>query len=168
MCGISGFVTRTFQPAHAEALARALDRLRHRGPDDAGLATMPAPPVVGAPGAGLGNRRLAILDLSPASHQPMISRDGRWTLAYNGELYNYRELRTELEKLGCSFHSSGDTEVLLAAFAEWGTAALPRLVGMFAFAIHDRRERRVTLVRDPFGIKPLYYAVADDTLAEGL
>lgn len=164
MCGISGFVTRTFQPAHAEALARSLDRLQHRGPDDEGHATLPAPPIVGAPCAGLGNRRLAILDLSPASHQPMMSSDGRWTLVYNGELYNYRELRTELEQLGRSFRSEGDTEVLLSAFAEWGTAALPRLVGMFAFAIHDQLERRVTLVRDPFGIKPLYYAVAGDTL----
>ena len=164
MCGIAGFVARSFQPALQQALARALDRLRHRGPDDAGLTTLPATPVDGAACTGLGNRRLAILDLSPASHQPMVSRDGRWTLVYNGELYNYRELRTELERLGRSFRSDGDTEVLLSAFAEWGTAALPRLVGMFAFAIHDRLERRITLARDPFGIKPLYYATAGDTL----
>ena len=164
MCGIAGFVTRAFQPGHADALARALDRLQHRGPDDAGHSTHPAPPITDAPCVGLGNRRLAILDLSPASHQPMVSHDGRWTLVYNGELNNYRELRTELERLGHTFRSPGDTEVLLSAFAEWGTAVLLRLVGMFAFAIHDRLERRVTLVRDPFGIKPLYYAIAGDNL----
>lgn len=94
----------------------------------------------------------------------MVSSDGGWTLVYNGELYNYRELRTELERLGHTFRSEGDTEVLLTALAEWGVAALPRLVGMFAFAIHNRLERRVTLVRDPFGIKPLYYAITGDTL----
>ncbi|MEO8635456.1 MAG: asparagine synthase (glutamine-hydrolyzing) [Gemmatimonadales bacterium] len=164
MCGIAGFVTRSYRATQSDALVRALDRLRHRGPDDEGHVTLPAPPGDGAPCVGLGNRRLAILDLSPASHQPMVSRDGRWTLVYNGELYNYRELRAELERLGHAFRSPGDTEVLLSAFAEWGIAALPRLVGMFAFAIHDAREGRVTLVRDPFGIKPLYYAVTEDTL----
>ena len=164
MCGIAGFVTRAAQPGQGEALGRALDRLRHRGPDDAGQVTVPATPNPGAPCAGLGNRRLAILDLSPAGHQPMRSADGRWTLVYNGELYNYRELRAELERLGRTFHSQSDTEVLLAAFAEWGTAGLSRLVGMFAFAIHDGLARRVTLVRDPFGIKPLYYAITGETL----
>ena len=167
MCGIAGFVTRAAQPAQGAALGRALDRLRHRGPDDAGQVTVPATPAPGAPCAGLGNRRLAILDLSAAGHQPMRSADGRWTLVYNGELYNYRELRAELERLGRSFHSQGDTEVLLAAFAEWGTAGLSRLVGMFAFAIHDGLARRVTLVRDPFGIKPLYYAISGDSLVFG-
>jgi len=164
MCGIAGFITPNLQPAHTDALGRALERLRHRGPDDSGTALLPAAPAAGQPCVGLGNRRLAILDLSPASHQPMSSRDGRWTLVYNGELYNYRELRSELERLGHTFRSPGDTEVLLTAFAEWGAAALPRLVGMFAFAIHDQLERRVTLARDPFGIKPLYYALAGDTL----
>ncbi len=164
MCGIAGFITRAWSEAQRDALGRALDGLRHRGPDDAGIVMLPATPVAGQPAIGLGNRRLAILDLSPAGHQPMTTVDGRYTIAYNGELYNYRELRTELERLGRGFRSESDTEVLLQAFAEWGTAVLPRLVGMFAFAIHDRLERQVLLVRDPFGIKPLYYAVHNDAL----
>ncbi len=165
MCGIAGFITRSSSGRQREALERALGRLRHRGPDDAGISILPPSPGDGQPSTGLGNRRLAILDLSPAGHQPMATADGRFTLVYNGELYNYGALRTELERLGHHFRSESDTEVLLQAFAEWGIAVLPRLAGMFAFAIHDRLEGRVVLARDPFGIKPLYYSVHADTLA---
>jgi asparagine synthase (glutamine-hydrolysing) len=164
MCGIAGFITPAHQAGHTEALRLALTALHHRGPDDEGLVAFPAPPMDGVPCVGLAASRLAILDLSPSGHQPMTSVDGRWTVTYNGEIYNYRELRVELERLGHQFHSQSDTEVLLEAFAEWGKAALSRLDGMFAFAIYDRVSGRVTLARDPFGIKPLYYARAGDAL----
>ncbi|TFG51490.1 MAG: asparagine synthase (glutamine-hydrolyzing) [Gemmatimonadales bacterium] len=163
MCGIAGFVAPGLLPGHRDALRRALAALRHRGPDDDGTAFHPDPPVAGAPSVGLAASRLAILDLSPSGHQPMTSVDGRWTVAYNGEIYNYRELRIELERLGRRFRSLSDTEVLVEAFAEWGTQALARLSGMFALAIHDLAGQRLILARDPFGIKPLYYAMAGDT-----
>lgn len=106
----------------------------------------------------LGHRRLSIIDLSPFGHQPMMSRDGRYWLVFNGEIYNYRELRLELQIKGHHFISDSDTEVLLAAWSVWGTSCLPRLVGMFAFAIYDRVANTLTCVRDAFGIKPLFYA----------
>jgi asparagine synthase (glutamine-hydrolysing) len=162
MCGIAGYIASDNPSGPRDALPRVIARLRHRGPDDEGLCI---PPDQRRPGAvGLANRRLAILDLSPAGHQPMTSADGRWTVTFNGEIYNYRELRTELEGRGRQFRSWSDTEVLMQGFAEWGTAILPRLTGMFAFAIHDRELERVTLARDPFGIKPLYYARTRDGL----
>ena len=128
------------------------DVLAHRGPDDAGLFV--DPPVV------LGNRRLSILDLSSAGHQPMASEDGRFWITYNGEIYNYKELAQELRALRHRFRSSGDTEVLLRAFVEWGPDCLARLNGMFAFAVWDRRRQELFLARDRFGVKPLYYTVA--------
>ena len=105
----------------------------------------------------LGHRRLAIIDTSKAGHQPMLSADGRYVLTFGGEIYNYRELREELKSKGHRFQTETDTEVLLTAFAEWGKECLPRLNGMFHFAVWDNRERTLTLARDHVGIKPLYY-----------
>src|SRR5689334_5297417 len=162
MCGIAGYVTGSDPRPAAAFQAAALRTLAHRGPDDAGWLTdreVGAGDTPGDPGRwGLLHRRLAILDLSALGHQPMLSPDGRFAIVFNGEIYNYVELRRELEKEGCCFASQSDTEVLLRAYARWGPACLPRLVGMFAFAITDRDRRRLFLARDPFGIKPLYYA----------
>ena len=126
-------------------------QLRHRGPDDAGIWLEPDA------GLALGHTRLAILDLSPAGHQPMVSADGRWVISYNGEIYNAAELATDLRALGCEFRGHSDTEVLLEAIAAWGfDRTLTRANGMFALAAWDRRERRLTLARDRLGKKPLY------------
>jgi len=124
--------------------------LHHRGPDDRGVF------VDGF--AGLGHTRLSIIDLSSAGHQPMHSACGRYVLSFNGEIYNFRELRKRLEGLGSTFRGHSDSEVLLEAFIAWGVDAFPQLEGMFAFALLDRSERKLFVVRDPFGIKPLYYA----------
>lgn len=135
------------------------DAIAHRGPDGEGCWTEGS--------VGLGHRRLAIIDLSPSGHQPMRSGDGRYSLTYNGELYNYRELRAELEGKGYRFSSTSDTEVLLYALAAWGKAALGRFNGMFAFALWDARERRLLLARDRYGIKPLYYSKAGQSFLFG-
>jgi asparagine synthase (glutamine-hydrolysing) len=118
----------------------------------------------GVPQAVFVHRRLSILDLHESGRQPMTWGDGRYAIAFNGEVYNYLELRGELERLGHRFRSTGDTEVVLASYAQWGTAAFARFVGMFAFAILDVQERKVVLCRDPFGIKPLYYTCTDGAL----
>ena len=131
--------------------------LEHRGRDDEGLWTSFADQL--AHSVCLGHRRLAIIDTSSAGHQPMISADGRYIITFNGEIYNYRELREQLKARGRQFLSDTDTEVLLAAFSEWGRDCLSRLNGMFAFAIWDDQERTLTLARDHVGIKPLYYSV---------
>lgn len=157
MCGIAGSWGAT--GATAPDLARALDEMRHRGPDDSGRETIESP---GSGRLELGSVRLAILDLSPAGHMPMTTVDGRFTITYNGEITNYVEVRSELEALGRTFRSHSDTEVLLQAWAEWGREALQRFEGMFAFAIVDRETRTLTLARDLFGIKPLFYAQAGD------
>jgi len=166
MCGICGFI-QSGPPADAQTLTglarRMADALAHRGPDDAGAWADPES------GAALGHRRLAILDLSPAGAQPMLSADGRFALAHNGEIYNFLELRRELEAEGGSFlpwRSDSDTEVMLAAFQAWGVeAALRRFTGMFAFALLDRREKTLFLARDRMGEKPLYYGLTDHGLA---
>ncbi|HEY2804604.1 MAG TPA: asparagine synthase (glutamine-hydrolyzing) [Gemmatimonadales bacterium] len=158
MCGIAGFASASPDADDVNRLRRALGVLQHRGPDDEGWLTHPTTPDRG-PLVGLGNRRLRIIDLSPGGHQPMTTADGRYSITYNGEIYNYRELRSDLETAGHRFVSSSDTEVLLHAWAAWGTDALPRLDGMFAFAILDRVEQRLTLARDPAGIKPLFFHV---------
>ena len=134
-----------------------LASIEHRGRDDEGVWTSE---VINDSGASvcLGHRRLAIIDTSSAGHQPMISADGRYVLTFGGEIYNYQELREELRSKGRQFHTQTDTEVLLNAFAEWGSACLPRLNGMFAFAVWDNREQTLTLARDRVGIKPLYYS----------
>jgi asparagine synthase (glutamine-hydrolysing) len=150
MCGIAGILSLNSEPASPVILRRMTDAIAHRGPDGEGHY------IDGV--AGLGHRRLAIIDLSPAGHQPMLTRDRRYALTYNGEIYNFQELRVELESLGYQFRSRTDSEVLLYALAEWGEQALDRLNGMFAFALWDARERRLMLARDRYGVKPLYYA----------
>jgi asparagine synthase (glutamine-hydrolysing) len=134
-----------------------LAAIAHRGRDDEGVWTSEAIDDEGRR-ACLGHRRLAIIDTSEAGHQPMLSEDGRFSLTFNGEIYNYRELRRELQSKSYRFRTDTDTEVLLAAFIEWGADCLQRLNGMFAFAVWDARERTLTLARDRVGIKPLYYA----------
>jgi asparagine synthase (glutamine-hydrolysing) len=146
-------------PASRVALRRMTDAIAHRGPDGEGHF------VDGA--LGLGHRRLAIIDLSPAGHQPMQTRDQRFVVSYNGEIYNFQELRAQLEALGHQFRSRSDTEVLLNALAHWGTDAIPKLNGMFAFAVWDARARVLTLARDRYGVKPLYYTLAGNTLLFG-
>jgi asparagine synthase (glutamine-hydrolysing) len=135
------------------------DALAHRGPDGEGSY------VDGS--LGLGHRRLAIIDLSPAGRQPMLTRDGRYAITYNGEIYNFQELRAKLEALGHQFRSRTDTEVLLYAFAEWGIKAIDRLNGMFAFALWDSQQRTLFLARDRYGIKPLYYTLAGNAFLFG-
>ena len=153
MCGIAGCVEPGLRRERwTETLTAMAESLRHRGPDDQGIW------FDAAQGVGLANRRLAILDLSPRGHQPMASSGGRYTLTHNGEIYNFVELRRELLARGHAFGSDSDTEVMLAAFVEWGVeAAIERFNGMFAFAVWDRAERRLHLVRDRLGEKPLYY-----------
>lgn len=136
-------------PIDAQVITRMNDRLAHRGPDGAGVH------LDGS--LGLGHRRLAILDLSPAGAQPMSYGDGRWWITFNGEIYNFLEVREELEAKGHRFRSSGDTEVILAAFVEWGAGCLHKFNGMWAFTIWDSYERTLFLARDRFGIKPLFY-----------
>jgi asparagine synthase (glutamine-hydrolysing) len=155
MCGICGIVNRDGEPAPQAVLQRMTDALAHRGPDGEGIYT-------DGP-AGLGHRRLAIIDLTPAAHQPMQTPDGRFVITYNGEIYNFRELRTELEALGHQFRSRSDTEVLLHMLARWGERALERLNGMFALALWDREKQELLLARDRYGVKPLYYAAIGPT-----
>lgn len=149
MCGIVGIANLNGAPAEHASLQRMTDAVKHRGPDGEGHF------VEGA--VGLGHRRLAIIDLSPAGRQPMATDDGRYVLTYNGEIYNFRELRVELEALGCQFRSRSDSEVLLKAFEKWGADCLRRFNGMFAFVILDRQKQELFLARDRYGIKPLYY-----------
>jgi asparagine synthase (glutamine-hydrolysing) len=168
MCGVFGIIAR--HDVHAD-LERPLERLRHRGPDDVGAVYWrPTEPVrVDQPGpcrVALGHRRLSIIDPSPAGHQPMGTADGRWWLVFNGEVYNYLELRAELEASGCSFRSRTDTEVVLTALATWGPErALPRFKGMFALVLLDALDQTILIARDPFGIKPLYLCQWRDGVA---
>jgi len=155
MCGIAGvLVYRGDAPVDARQLEALRDAQRHRGPDDAGLWRADHGRV------GLAHRRLSIVDLSAGGHQPMSTPDGRLHVVFNGEIYNFRELRAQLEAQGHAFASDSDTEVLLHGYREWGISLLDRLRGMFAFALHDVERRETLLARDPLGIKPLY--LADD------
>ena len=158
MCGISGFIDLSYATSAGELRSiatRMADTLRHRGPDDAGVW------VDAEAGVALSMRRLAVLDLSAAGHQPMESSSGRYIMVFNGEIYNYEDLRDELSKSEQAyfFHGNSDTEVMLAAFEKWGVEqSVVRFNGMFAFALWDRRDRSLTLGRDRFGEKPLYYS----------
>ncbi len=153
MCGICGFVfADPARPAPPGTIERMNDALSHRGPDDLGLHL--------EPGCALGHRRLSIIDLSPAGRQPMQNEDGSLLIVFNGEIYNYRELRPGLERAGHAFRSASDTEVILHLYEERGEGCLQELRGMFAFAIWDRRRRRLFAARDRVGKKPLVYAHA--------
>lgn len=157
MCGLVAVVHLNGQNADTAQLRRMTDIIRHRGPDDDGYFV--AGPV------GLGFRRLSILDLSPAGHQPMTMPEAGVTIVFNGEIYNFVELRQELESLGHHFRSTGDTEVLLHAYLQWGDECVTRMNGMWAFVIYDHRTNRVFGSRDRFGIKPLYrYRFAEQVL----
>ncbi len=153
MCGIAGLIS--LDPE--QHIAAMLQTIEHRGRDDEGIWTSGAIDAL-TRRACLGHRRLAIIDTSTAGHQPMLSADDRYAITFGGEIYNYRELRSQLKSKGYEFRTETDTEVLLAAFAEWGPECLARLNGMFHFAVWDNRERTLTLARDHVGIKPLYYA----------
>ena len=147
-------------------MAPMLDAIEHRGRDDQGVWVSDQIDDSGKR-VCFGHRRLAIIDPTPAGHEPMFSPDGRFVLTFNGEIYNYRELREQLRPLGHQFKTDCDAEVLLAAIAEWGWEGIKRLNGMFAFAVWDKRERTLTLVRDHVGIKPLYYAALPDAFVFG-
>ncbi|MFB2933857.1 asparagine synthase (glutamine-hydrolyzing) [Aerosakkonemataceae cyanobacterium BLCC-F154] len=165
MCGLTGFFDTAQQmPIHnmVSVVQNMSDTLAHRGPDDRGIWTD------AEKGIALGHRRLAILDLSPEGHQPMLSADGRYVIAFNGEIYNFLELRNQLQPLGHHFRGYSDTEIMLASFSEWGVErSLKRFNGMFAFALWDRWERVLYLGRDRLGEKPLYYGFLGRTLVFG-
>ena len=156
MCGIVGFAGRV---GIAEEMLRAMSgTMAHRGPDDEGVWTS-------ADGtAGFGHRRLAVIDLSPGGHQPMTDGSGRVHIAFNGEIYNFRELRHELQQRGHAFHTASDTEVILAAYDAWGAEFLSHLAGMFALALYDAAEQRLILARDRAGEKPLFYSLSAERL----
>jgi len=159
MCGIAGIIHLDGASVSPPILQKMTDAIAHRGPDGEGHW------IEG--NVGLGHRRLAIIDLSPAGHQPMISIDHRYVFSYNGEVYNYRELRSELEAAGYWFRSKTDSEVVLYALIHWGTAALLRFNGMFALSLWDRKERTLLLARDRYGIKPLYVSQQGNTFSFG-
>jgi len=154
MCGITGAIAAV--PLNPMVIDRMRDALAHRGPDHTATWLSPDGRI------GLGHRRLAIIDLLPEANQPFASSDGRFLLVYNGELYNHRELRKDLERQGVRFRTASDSEVLVEAFRCWGSAALERFSGMFAFAIWDQEEQRLFCARDRAGEKPFYYAALDD------
>lgn len=159
MCGITGYFTASGAPElGAGSLAAAVAALRRRGPDDEGVWSARGE-------VGLGHTRLAIIDLSAHGHQPMLSRDGRLVMVFNGEVYNFASIRDELKGKGHSFSGTGDSEVILAAFAQWGVRdAVKRFVGMFAIALWDTQDGRLTLIRDRLGVKPLYFGWNGRTL----
>lgn len=152
MCGIAAYFGPPFKADFVPSFRHCLDQLVHRGPDDSGVWYDEAAGII------LGHRRLSILDLSPTGHQPMFSRNGRWGIVFNGEIYNWKELRDELVSLEVSFKGTSDTEVLLEGIACWGVkTTLEKCVGMFAFAVWDRPNRRLYIARDRIGEKPLYF-----------
>ena len=159
MCGIVGQLNFDNSPVSPVVLKKMTDVIAHRGPDGEGHWI--------EEGVGFGHRRLSIIDLSPAGHQPIISSDNRYVLTYNGEIYNFRELRIDLEAKGYWFRSQTDSEVVLYSLAEWGSDALLKFNGMFSLAFWDRKEKKLLLARDRYGIKPLYYFQNDKKLVFG-
>ena len=154
MCGIAGIVDLNGRPVEKMNIKRMTDAIKHRGPDGEGQWTQD--------NVGLGHRRLAIIDLTEAASQPMFSSDGRFVIIYNGELYNYRELRKRLQNLGHQFQTNSDTEVLMAALITWQEAALKEFNGMFAFALYDSIQGKLFIARDRTGEKPLFYSIQND------
>ncbi len=163
MCGIFGFVGSRLRAGSID-LGVAIKSLHHRGPDDSGthFGVAKSNPDVAC---AFAHTRLSIIDLSAAGHQPMTTADARFTIVYNGEVYNFRELRRELEANGARFHSDSDTEVVLAAYAAWGKRCVERFRGIFAFAVWDARESKLFFARDRFGVKPFYFAEKPDSFA---
>ena len=162
MCGISGVLQ--LAPGADEAtiksrLHRQIDAISHRGPDDRGTWTDGT--------CGLGHARLAIIDLSPAGHQPMTTTDSKYWIVFNGEIYNFHEIRAELEAKGCTFRSNSDTECILEGYRVWGDAVLDRLRGMFALALWDPGRQRLLLARDRLGKKPLYWGRIGNSIVFG-
>jgi asparagine synthase (glutamine-hydrolysing) len=159
MCGVTGLIHLNGYSVSPVILKKMTDSIAHRGPDGEGHWIVE--------NVGIGHRRLAIIDLSPAAHQPMVTNSGRYILSYNGEIYNYREIRAELESHGIRFRSNSDTEVLLEALAFWGCDAFLKFNGMFALAFWDRVEKTLILARDRYGIKPIYYTTQKNIFAFG-
>lgn len=159
MCGITGIFNLNEEPVSPVILKKMTDVIAHRGPDGEGFYTNGY--------IGLGHRRLAIIDLSSTGHQPMLTPDSQFVLSFNGEVYNFQELRLELGALGHDFSSRTDSEVVLHAFAQWGLEAIPKFNGMFAFAIWDSSKKSLLLARDRYGMKPLYYSLCGKTLLFG-
>ena len=159
MCGIVGQINFDKNPVSPVVLKKMTDAIRHRGPDGEGHWIEES--------VGFGHRRLSIIDPSPLGRQPMVSQDHRYILTYNGEVYNFRELRTELEAKGYGFRSQTDSEVVLYALVEWGSDALLKFNGMFALSFWDRKRKQLLLARDRYGIKPLYYFQNEQKLVFG-
>src|SRR5215212_3995255 len=157
MCGIAGFVDFK-QSSTEEVLRRMTDAMTHRGPDDSGYEVYQHPVA----SIGFGQRRLSILDLSPLGHQPMHFND--LTVDFNGEIYNFKEIRKELEEKGYSFNSWSDTEVILKGYHCWGLDVVKKFIGMFAIALYDKQKEQVIFIRDRAGIKPFYYYWNHDIL----
>lgn len=159
MCRIAGIISKTTAPEHlARQVSGMCLMMKHGGPDDEGIFTDPEKDFC------FGHRRLSILDLSAAGHQPMLANEGRLIITYNGEIYNFKEIRSDLQVLGYLFKTETDTEVILKAYQEWGTSAFNLFSGMFAFALFDRQLNKTFLVRDASGIKPLYYSIVKNDL----
>ena len=188
MCGITGIVNRQGNRINANCVLEAAQLMRHRGPDDEGYLLLDSAtgahslrngpdtataihhpqvtdPVDFTPDVALAHRRLAIIDVSPGGHEPMTIGDQSLWITFNGEIYNYLELRDELRAKGYQFHTESDVEVLLQAYVEWGVDCLDRCYGMFAFALWDQARRRLWCVRDRMGIKPFYYAATAESFA---
>ena len=150
MCGIVGILNLNEQPIDKNILINMTNEVTHRGPDGDGYYVNK--------NIGFGHKRLSIIDLSDNGSQPMKSKDGRFILNYNGELYNFKDLRQNLEKRGCEFYTESDTEVVLRSWEEWGEKCVNKFNGMFAFAIWDNKNKDLFLIRDRYGTKPLYYS----------
>jgi len=159
MCGIAGIYNTDGEPVSVQVLRKMTDIMAHRGPDGEGFWV--------EDNIGFGHRRLAIIDLSPSGNQPMQTEDGNYIITYNGEVYNFMNLKVELESYGYKFHSKTDTEVVLKSYQHWGERCVEKFNGMFSFAIWDRKNRKLFLARDRYGIKPLYYYYSNSTFIFG-